>query len=655
MEKPFRAYVGDEPFVFVCYSHEDAGIVYPEIQWLHEHGIRVWYDEGISAGKVWRAEIATTIQRASKFLFYISEASLRSEHCNREIEYALDKRIPVVPVYLNKTELPPELDLALNRVQALHRSGDSAYRDHLFEALGSVSMRQMGPVVRARRPSLAKWLVLILAIAVLAGGGWWYGSTGAWRAIYPETAEATGERSIVVLPFATVGNDPENDYLADGFSEELMTTLAKVPGLRLAARTSAFYFKTHPADLTTIGDSLNVRYALEGSMRRSGDELRVTASLIDIENGFELASLVLDRTLGDLLKLQSDIAMSIVDAFALQLTNAQVQSATAAGTTSEQAFDLFLKAGTHMRSDNANDYGLAETLYRAAIALDPHSYAAYNGLAFSLLVGAFRTADYEPAYTRLQELREQLEVLDPDGTQPAFAPARFLWAELQRDWPTAEALAQAQFATNANDVLWLGMYARLLGNAGLFAASLDYHNLTRKLDPFDPNATEKAGDMLLALGRKDEALAAYERCLELVPARIGCLGQKAVALFLMGRLDEARALFADNPPRIFRCVWGDLTTCKPYDLSDPSYNLVLAIGAGDFDAAFEWLNRAADLPFGFVNQTRWQNVWWPSGLVTDPRYQQLLERIKLTDQWKTELCQRARTLTPKTGIAVTCA
>ena len=118
MDQPFPAYQGDEPYVFVCYAHDDSAVVYPEMQWLRDQGVNVWYDEGISAGKVWRAEIAEAIQGASKFLYYISAASLASAHCNREVNYALDRDFEVLPVYLEDVDLTAELDLALNRVQA---------------------------------------------------------------------------------------------------------------------------------------------------------------------------------------------------------------------------------------------------------------------------------------------------------------------------------------------------------------------------------------------------------------------------------------------------------------------------------------------------------------------------------------------------------
>ena len=135
MDLQFPAYKGHEAYVFVCYAHEDEATVYPDMQQLHDQGTNLWYDEGISAGRVWRAEIARSILGATKFLYFISKASLASPHCAREVEYALSKEVPVVPVYLDESELTPELDLVLNRVHALHRTVDERYQEHLLDAL----------------------------------------------------------------------------------------------------------------------------------------------------------------------------------------------------------------------------------------------------------------------------------------------------------------------------------------------------------------------------------------------------------------------------------------------------------------------------------------------------------------------------------------
>ncbi len=133
---PLPAYKGNERYVFVCYSHADKDAVYTEIAWLQEEGINVWYDEGISAGQVWRAEIGEAISGASNVLFYISGKSIASDHCNREISLALDERKAIVPVYLEHSQLTPDLKVGLSRLQALYRSRDPAYERRLLEALG---------------------------------------------------------------------------------------------------------------------------------------------------------------------------------------------------------------------------------------------------------------------------------------------------------------------------------------------------------------------------------------------------------------------------------------------------------------------------------------------------------------------------------------
>jgi len=137
MDRPFPAYKGNEPYVFVCYAHEDKAIVYPEIQWIYEQTVNVWYDEGISAGKNWRAEIGLSLESSSRVLFYISQQSLKSDHCNREINFALDEGKEIVPVYLEDVTLTPDLKIGLNRVQALHRESvpDDNYRSALLSAL----------------------------------------------------------------------------------------------------------------------------------------------------------------------------------------------------------------------------------------------------------------------------------------------------------------------------------------------------------------------------------------------------------------------------------------------------------------------------------------------------------------------------------------
>ena len=154
MNQPVAAYRGSEPFVFVCYAHDDADLVYDEMAWLNDQGFHIWYDEGVTAGENWRATIGDALMRADKVLFYVSAASLRSDHCNREVSLALDEGKEVLPVYLEAVDLPADLKVGLNRIHALEWRADGQYRAQLARALGHT-----GEVdTRNARPSSNSWL-----------------------------------------------------------------------------------------------------------------------------------------------------------------------------------------------------------------------------------------------------------------------------------------------------------------------------------------------------------------------------------------------------------------------------------------------------------------------------------------------------------------
>ncbi len=169
MDQPFPAYQGDEPYVFVCYAHDDSAVVYPEMQWLRDQGVNVWYDEGISAGTNWRAAIGDHLLKASHVLFYISQHSLTSDHCNREINLALDERKHVVPVYLEDVDLTSDLKVGLNRVQAIHRFeiDEKEYRDKLSAAMELPSSTGLEEYPRAKRRS---WVAPSAALVVEVSG-----------------------------------------------------------------------------------------------------------------------------------------------------------------------------------------------------------------------------------------------------------------------------------------------------------------------------------------------------------------------------------------------------------------------------------------------------------------------------------------------------
>ena len=146
MDKPFAAYTGDQPYVFVCYAHDDSDVVFPEIQWLKDQGFNIWYDEGISPGSEWRDELADSISNASLFLYFVSPRSISSPHCKREINFALENNLPLSVVYLEETELPSGLSLSLSSIQAIMRPelSDLDYRIRLLKSTSSQIERGIG-------------------------------------------------------------------------------------------------------------------------------------------------------------------------------------------------------------------------------------------------------------------------------------------------------------------------------------------------------------------------------------------------------------------------------------------------------------------------------------------------------------------------------
>lgn len=249
MDKPFAAYSGSEPFVFVCYAHKDAAAVYADLVELDSNGIHVWYDEGIPAGSAWRGEIAAAIKGASKLIFYISKASLQSSHCLREVDYALHHDLEIVPVYLEDCPLPEELELVLNRVQALFRNKDDRFMEHLLGALqGKRGLAALRPAkTKSRRGLAIALLVLAVALVPLAWQQWHR----------PPAAEVPGAP-------ASAGPSAYDRYL-DG--QKLMVrwdkgdNLEKATGLFREATTIDPGFALAYARLA---EALRFRYALTG-------------------------------------------------------------------------------------------------------------------------------------------------------------------------------------------------------------------------------------------------------------------------------------------------------------------------------------------------------------------------------------------------------
>ena len=219
-------------------------------------------------------------------------------------------------------------------------------------------------------------------MAVAFGAHFW---SQSHKAAPPGAAVAiTDNKSIAVLPFVDMSEKKDQEYVSDGLSEELIDKLTKVPELRVPARTSSFYFKGKQATIVDIAKALGVAHVLEGSVRKSGDTLRITAQLIRVDNGYHVWSETYDRKLDDIFKIQDEIAEAVVAALRVHLLPVQGQSAkNELHTEKFEAYDLYLQGKQSYNQADAAGYQRAVTAFRAAIALDPGYAAAYADLALA--------------------------------------------------------------------------------------------------------------------------------------------------------------------------------------------------------------------------------------------------------------------------------
>jgi eukaryotic-like serine/threonine-protein kinase len=331
----------------------------------------------------------------------------------------------------------------------------------------------------------------------------------------PTPGPAGSHDSVAVLPFVNLSADPDNEYFSDGVTEEIINALTKVKALRVAARTSAFAFKGKNVDVRTVGQQLNVSTVLEGSVRRSGDRLRVTAQLIDVADGFHLWSETYERQLQDVFAIQDEIARSIAGALKVTLLGAQEASLVQPPTEDVDAYTLYLKGRFYWNKRTEAGLRKGAELFEQAIARDPTYVLAHVGLADSLSVLGYY--DYLPPLEVFPKARAAaLRALDLDGTC-AEAYASLGYVRLYHDWMWREADDAIQRAISLNPrystaILYHGNFlvamGRLLEGRRAFEEG-------RRLDPLSLILNAGVGWALYYGRRYDDAIAALRATIDM--------------------------------------------------------------------------------------------------------------------------------------------
>ncbi|MDX1460697.1 MAG: hypothetical protein R3348_06525, partial [Xanthomonadales bacterium] len=324
----------------------------------------------------------------------------------------------------------------------------------------------------------------IMAVMALALG---YFAWDKFSRSEPEpVADAAGDeqlidKSIAVLPFVNMSADENNEYFSDGLSEELLNMLAKVDGLKVAARTSSFKFKESEEDIAEIGQKLNVATILEGSVRKAGNQARITAQLIKVDDGFHLWSETYDRDLDNIFQVQDEIARAIVDALKLPLLGEDAAPIAANATDSFEAYDLYLLGRHHYWQVNAEGYEKAVDYFGRAVAVDPEYAPAWSGLAEAYLaLSDYGDMPQQESHDLAERALDKANQIAPQAPETLVARATLLGYKglLRESIP----LLEQALTKNPNDINALIQLSSYLGPTELKRA----RGLAEKAYELDP-------------------------------------------------------------------------------------------------------------------------------------------------------------------------
>ncbi|HXY95491.1 MAG TPA: TIR domain-containing protein [Steroidobacteraceae bacterium] len=535
--------------VFLSYASQDGAAAKRICEALRAAGIEVWFDRSeLRGGDAWDQSIRRQIKTCALFVPIISQHTHERAEGYFRLEWKLavdrshlitpDKAF-LVPVVVDETgddeeRVPDKFrEVQWTRLPGGETAPEFATRIRKLlsgELVPLSAAPQRPPTVAGRR---TLFLPTMFAVALAAVAAYLLVQK-PWDARPAATTFTPPPHSVAVLPFVNMSGDKEQEYFSDGLTEEVLNSLSEIDELKVAARTSAFSFKGKDTDIGTIARTLNVGAVLEGSVRRSGNTVRVTTQLINAITGFHLWSHTYDRDLGDVLKLETEIASAVAGALKVSLLGDTAAKIELGGTRNPAAFDAYLRGRT-LRSANVNDTFRARiAAFSEAIRLDPNYALAY----------AWRSLMYSnlptPDFLNRQEADAREAVRLAPGLAEGYA-ALGLFFRQTLDFTQARENSERARALAPGSANVLAMSGAFLAGMGQFDEAISVAHRAVALDPLNENSHATLGWALLLGRRYREAIAAFSQAIALNPERDQLYVFRGWTYYLLGDLESARS------------------------------------------------------------------------------------------------------------------
>jgi TolB-like protein/Tfp pilus assembly protein PilF len=551
--------VGDSPpsrqgaDVFISYARADRARVAPLVAALEQKGLSVWWDTHIHSGAAFARTIQAELDAASAVLVLWSAAAIGSDWVRDEASRGRSQN-KLVAASLDGSK-PPLGFGQYHTVKLTTWTSDPASPDliPLFKGIAAI---KDGSASRTATVEAAldapKRMDRRVAIAV--GGGALTAmaiSFGLWRGLRP----ATASNSVAVLPFADLSGDGSQRYFAEGLAEEVRTALSRQAGLAVAAQTSSARFRDAQDDARSIAKQLRVAYLLEGSVRRAGAVVRVSADLIDGATGFSRWSRSFDRPLADIFAVQSEIATAVMGALLSTLGQSAPVAKSEIGTNNVDAYDRFLRGRAlyTLAKDEASDrQALAD--FDAALVLDPNFAAAHAARARALtVIGNFYAKPGEALglYQDAKRAASRAIALSP-ASADAQSTLGYVLFQALLDIKGARAPFEQSARSGAGDATVMARYALYCACTGNAAAARQASAKALQLDPLNPLIHRADGVIAYAARRFSDVAAPVAQALAMNPQLGGAQALLGDALLQLGRTQDARAAFDREPVKVLR-------------------------------------------------------------------------------------------------------